>query len=74
MECRTPEKVLSVECQPKRRFSWTSVYEMVYICICSVFYSVILLLLWCGYGQGGGFACMYFAFYKALTHEYVPHL
>ena len=39
--------------------------------VCS---SVILLLLWYGYGQGGGFACMYFAFYKALTHEYVPHL
>ena len=27
--------------------------------ICSVFYSIILLLLWCDYGQGDGFACMY---------------
>ena len=35
------------------------------LCLCSVFYSVILLLLWYGYGQGGGFACMYLAFYKA---------
>ena len=46
----------------------------VIICICSVFYSVILLLLWYGYGQGSGFAGMYLAFYKALTYEYVPRL
>ena len=44
------------------------------ICICSVFYSVILVLLWYGYEQGGGFAGMYLAFYKTLNNEYVPRL
>ena len=54
---------------------YQSLYKkFVYICICSVFYSIILLLLWCDYGQGDGFACMYLPLNKALTHEYVPHL
>ena len=48
--------------------------KFVYICICSLFYNIILLLLWCDYGQSDGFACMYLTLYKALTHEYVPHL
>ena len=48
--------------------------KLVYLCIFSLFHSIILLLLWCDYGQGYGFACIYLTPYKALTYEHVPHL
>ena len=33
--------------------------KLVYLRIFSLFHSIILLLLWCDYGQGYGFACIY---------------
>ena len=48
--------------------------ELVYLCIFSLSHSIILLLLWCDYGQGYGFACIYLAPLKALAHKHMPHL